>query len=73
MTLPLTGQDGCLGYVGLDSVRSTHAYDEEEITLLKLFAQMLVNLQERSRAQATLQTLAQKPTSQTQAPARVSR
>lgn len=59
MTLPLTGQDGCLGYVGLDSVRSTHAYDEEEITLLKLFAQMLVNLQERSRAQARLRELAE--------------
>lgn len=59
MTLPLTGQDGCLGYVGLDSVRSTHEYDEEKITLLKLFAQMLVNLQERSRAQARLRELAE--------------
>ena len=58
MTLPLTGQDGCLGYVGLDSVRSTHEYDEEKITLLKLFAQMLVNLQERSRAQAQLLAMA---------------
>jgi PAS domain S-box-containing protein len=58
MTLPLTGQDTCLGYVGLDSVRNTHVYDDEEITLLKLFAQMLVNLQERSRAQAQLRELA---------------
>lgn len=57
MTLPLTGQDGCLGYVGLDSVRGPHVYDDEKITLLKLFAQMLVNLQERSRAQARLREL----------------
>lgn len=60
MTLPLTGQDACLGYVGLDSVRSTHLYDEEEITLLQLFAQMLVNLQERSRAQARLRELTER-------------
>ncbi|MBT9552595.1 MAG: PAS domain S-box protein [Hydrogenophaga sp.] len=59
MTLPLIGQDACLGYVGLDSVRGTHAYEDEEITLLKLFAQMLVNLQERSRAQAQLRELAE--------------
>jgi PAS domain S-box-containing protein len=57
MTLPLFSQGVCLGYVGLDSVRSTHVYDQEEVTLLQLFAQMLVNVQERGRAQEQLREL----------------
>lgn len=57
ITLPLISAEGCLGFVGLDSVRRRHVYDAEEITLLQLFAQMLVNVQERSRAQARLREL----------------
>jgi len=57
MTLPLMGSDSCLGYVGLDSVRQQHHYDEEEIALLKLFAQMLVNLRLRAGAEAQIREL----------------
>lgn len=53
LTLPLMNGDACLGYVGLDSVNQPRAYGKEEITLLELFAQMLVNL--RLRAQAAAQ------------------
>jgi PAS domain S-box-containing protein len=53
LTLPLMNGDACLGYVGLDSVNQPRAYGHEEITLLELFAQMLVNL--RLRAQAAAQ------------------
>lgn len=57
MTLPLMSGDTCLGYVGLDSVRQLHQYDEEEITLLRLFAQMLVNLKLRAGAETKIHEL----------------
>jgi PAS domain S-box-containing protein len=57
MTLPLMGSDSCLGYVGLDSVRQQHHYGEEEIALLRLFAQMLVNLKLRAGAEARIREL----------------
>ncbi len=53
LTLPLMDGDDCLGFVGLDSVHHARVYGVEEITLLELFAQMLVNL--RLRAQAAAQ------------------
>lgn len=53
LTLPLMNGEDCLGFVGLDSVHQARAYGSEEITLLELFAQMLVNL--RLRAQAAAQ------------------
>jgi PAS domain S-box-containing protein len=57
ITLPLKGPDACLGYVGLDSVRQPHHYADEEIALLKLFAQMLVNLNLRAGAEARIREL----------------
>lgn len=53
LTLPLMNGEDCLGFVGLDAVHQPRAYGSEEITLLELFAQMLVNL--RLRAQAAAQ------------------
>ncbi len=50
LTLPLMNGDDCLGYVGLDSVNQPRAYGREEVTLLELFAQMLVNLRLRADA-----------------------
>lgn len=57
VTLPMNSADGLLGFVGFDSVRSLHVYDQEEINLLQLFAQMLVNVTERRAAEARLQAL----------------
>jgi signal transduction histidine kinase len=57
ITLPLTSQNGCLGFVGFDSVREPHAYDEDELGLLRLFAQMLVNVYERHTAENRLHQL----------------
>ena len=37
----------CLGFVGFDSVREKRFYTEEEKKLLKLYAQMLVNVSNR--------------------------
>lgn len=57
MALPLMHGDRCLGFVGLDSVRNTHNYGEEETTLLQLFSQMLVNIRLRVEAEARIQEL----------------
>ena len=53
LTLPLMDGDACLGFVGLDAVHRPREYGSEDVTLLELFAQMLVNL--RLRAQAAAQ------------------
>ena len=58
ITLPLTSGGSCLGFVGFDSVRARHEYSEEQIDLLKLFAQMLVNVYSRKAAHDQLQRLA---------------
>ena len=52
LTLPLMDGDRCLGFVGLDSVQRPREYGPEDITLLELFAQMLVNLRLRAEAAA---------------------
>jgi PAS domain S-box-containing protein len=47
MTLPLMNSGKCEGFVGFDSVIKHHKYSETEEALLKVFTQMLVNIQER--------------------------
>ncbi|MGM9425854.1 PAS domain S-box protein [Hydrogenophaga sp. MI9] len=57
LTLPLMNGTDCLGFVGLDSVHQPRAYGSEEITLLELFAQMLVNLSLRAQAAAQVREM----------------
>ena len=57
ITLPMCNAEGCIGFVGFDSVHSHHQYNEEQIGLLKQFAQMLVNVYDRKAAAASLQQL----------------
>ncbi|MDO8905568.1 PAS domain S-box protein [Hydrogenophaga sp.] len=57
MALPLMHGERCMGFVGLDSVRRTHNYGEEETTLLKLFSQMLVNIRLRVEAEEQIREL----------------
>lgn len=47
ITIPMFDDDNCVGFVGFDSVINCHNYSEEEKTLLQVFAQMIVNLQNR--------------------------
>ena len=54
IALPLLGEHGCAGFVGFDFVRAARRLGDEEVDLLKLFAQMLVNVGERGRAEAAL-------------------
>jgi PAS domain S-box-containing protein len=57
LTLPMTRDGITLGFVGFDSVRDRHVYDEEEVNLLNVFAQMLVNLHGRQGAEAHVRAL----------------
>lgn len=48
ISLPMMDGSNCIGFVGFDSVRNLRQYHEAEISLLKLFSNMLVNLQLRT-------------------------
>jgi len=47
LTIPLLHQDKCIGFVGFDSVKRKHLYNDYEQELLQIYAQMLVNVNER--------------------------
>lgn len=47
ITIPMIDGDKCVGFVGFDSVVNYHIYSEKEKVLLKVFAQMIVNLKNR--------------------------
>ncbi len=47
ITLPMISKGILVGFVGFDSVKKHHQYSLKEITMLLIFAQMLVNVRER--------------------------
>lgn len=47
LAVPMMLGKQCLGFVGFDSVHNYHVYTEDEIKLLKLYAQMLANIRHR--------------------------
>ncbi len=54
VSLPIIGRDGCIGFLGFDSVRSRREYGPEELDILALFARTLANYQERVNAEQKL-------------------
>ena len=48
IAIPLMDQDGCIGFVGFDSVKSLRIFNTDEKDLLELFAQMLLNVSRRT-------------------------
>lgn len=48
LAIPMFNQQDCIGFVGFDSVRDFKVFSSEERNLLSLFAEMLVNMFERS-------------------------
>jgi signal transduction histidine kinase/DNA-binding response OmpR family regulator len=54
ITVPLMHGNHCLGFVGFDFVRRQYLGSDTEITLLKLFAQLLVNVHNRKELEAGL-------------------
>lgn len=50
LTIPMMNEGECIGFVGFDSVKEIHKYSDKEKVLLQVFAQMIVNLKNRKRA-----------------------
>ncbi|GEM_PF-5377220 len=48
-------QDGlCIGFIGFDAVRTKRSFNPREVDLLKLFAELLVNLRQKVRYENSL-------------------
>lgn len=54
ISLPIMGNDSCLGFLGFDSVRSKREYGSDDLDVLGLFARTLANYQERVDAERKL-------------------
>ena len=54
LVLPIMGKKECLGFVGFDSVKSHYDYTDKEKDLLRFFAQMLANVEERNNIEIDL-------------------
>jgi len=54
LAVPMMHTGNCIGFVGFDSVRTHHHYTEAEQHLLKLYAELLVNVKLRARVEAQL-------------------
>ena len=54
----MCAEDKCVGFIGFDSVRTTHHYTDVEVSLLSLLAKLVANAQtKREREQKLLDTL----------------
>jgi signal transduction histidine kinase/CheY-like chemotaxis protein len=54
LTVPMMSGRQCMGFVGFDYVKGYHAYDDREIALLELFANVLVSVKNRIKAERDL-------------------
>ena len=54
IAVPMMDRSECIGFVGLDFVRDFHSIRVNERKLLTIFAQMMVNVQNRIRTQKSL-------------------
>lgn len=60
IAFPMMSGDECIGFVGFDSVKEHNRFANNEIQLLELFAQIMVNIRNRSRIEKELQNYADK-------------
>jgi len=54
LTIPMMMGNQCIGFIGFDSLKKLHKYADGEIALLQLFAQMLVNVENRINTEMEL-------------------
>ena len=54
ITIPLTLNGECLGFVGFDSVKSVKVWSSDEITFLQVLADLLCNVSDRKRTDEAL-------------------
>jgi signal transduction histidine kinase/ActR/RegA family two-component response regulator len=55
ITVPLINESECIGFVGFDTVKQAHKYSGDEQQLLKVFAEMIVNVSNRRKTDLALQ------------------
>ncbi len=65
ITVPLIDDNECIGFVGFDAVKQSHQYSQDERQLLKVFAEMIVNINIRSKTDRALQASNQELAQQT--------
>lgn len=56
ITLPLTGESQCLGFIGFDAVRNQRDWTDEERGLLRILAEIFANFETRSGLEQRLTT-----------------
>ncbi len=56
IAVPMMEQQYCIGFVGIDAVTHLHMFTEEEETLLRVFADSLVNLSKKLEADKKLRS-----------------
>jgi signal transduction histidine kinase len=54
LTIPMSSQKNCLGFVGFDNIYETKKWRDSEISSLKIFTGMLANLQEKITIEQSL-------------------
>lgn len=54
LSMPIMDNTSCVGFIGLDSVRSQHTYSENEINLLRIFTGILSNVKNRLESERKL-------------------
>ena len=54
VTLPMTLNKECLGFVGFDSVKAVRQWSHDELTFLKVLADLLCNVTDRKRKEEAL-------------------
>ena len=57
ITVPMMSENSCIGFVGFDSVHDFRSYSEDEVVLLKVTAEIFVNLINRSKNQKRLEQI----------------
>lgn len=54
ITIPLMDEEICLGYVGFDAVNTERVFTDSELSLLRIFAELLTNLKIRQNTDVLL-------------------
>jgi two-component sensor histidine kinase len=54
VTVPMVENNKCLGFVGFDSVLKYKTYNKDEISLLKLYAQTILDIRNREKKESEL-------------------
>ncbi|MBK7173923.1 MAG: PAS domain S-box protein [Bacteroidales bacterium] len=54
ITIPMMFKNECLGFVGFDSVKMIRVWNKEEITFLRVLADLLSNVKDRKRTEEAL-------------------